>query len=386
MFSVRSQVLITSVTLAGLIAACCGHAYSQTATTGSTTPEALGIAFVNGSASQFIVERDGRKYMVDVSTHEIQEVQTADPSEMSSSSATKQAAETKPKAAEPGIQAAVYQPGDDLVFSVPTGRRLDRHGMYINFTHRFPYEAAFSGVARGDTLLGLDDFAVSSFGVRYGLTSRLFVMAYRAPSIIGRPIEFMGGYNFLDENSGDPLNASIRFSIDGQNNFARNFTENFELTISRSLGRRAQLYAVPTFSIHNRPVIAATTALTNPPPYQPCSQANANGIDPALGAKPCANTFSLGLAAAVDIRPTVALIAEVTPTLMNGPDLGIHRPAYSFGIQKKILRHAFTFGFTNSPGTTVSQRAGTRATFLGSPSADKPSGLFVGFDLTRQTF
>jgi hypothetical protein len=66
--------------------------------------------------------------------------------------------------------------------------------------------------------------------------------------------------------------------------------------------------------------------------------------------------------------------------------LGIHRPAYSFGIQKKILRHAFTFGFTNSPGTTVSQRAGTRATFLGSPSADKPSGLFVGFDLTRQTF
>jgi hypothetical protein len=82
----------------------------------------------------------------------------------------------------------------------------------------------------------------------------------------------------------------------------------------------------------------------------------------------------------------VALVAEVIPTLVNGRDLGIHRPAYSFGIQKKIWRHAFTFGFSNGPGTTVSQRAGTRATFIGDPSADKPGGLFVGFDLTRQIY
>jgi hypothetical protein len=71
---------------------------------------------------------------------------------------------------------------------------------------------------------------------------------------------------------------------------------------------------------------------------------------------------------------------------MNGRDLGIHRPAYAFGIQKKIWRHAFTFGFTNGPATTVSQRGGTRATLLDDPSADKPGGLFVGFDLTRQIF
>ena len=89
---------------------------------------------------------------------------------------------------------------------------------------------------------------------------------------------------------------------------------------------------------------------------------------------------------AVDIRPTVALVAEAIPTLMNGRDLGIHRPAYAFGIQKKIWRHAFTFGFTNGPATIVSQRGGTRATLLDDPSADKPGGLFIGFDLTRQIF
>ena len=96
------------------------------------------------------------------------------------------------------------------------------------------------------------------------------------------------------------------------------------------------------------------------------------------------NAVSLGIGGAIDIRPTAALIAEVIPTVYNGRPLGIHRPAYSFGIQKKIWRHAFTFGFSNSPGTTVSQRAGTDASFLGQPSADTPSGLFIGFDLTRQ--
>ena len=79
-------------------------------------------------------------------------------------------------------------------------------------------------------------------------------------------------------------------------------------------------------------------------------------------------------------------MAEVIPTLVNGGDLGIHRPAYSFGIQKKIFRHAFTFGFSNSPGTTVSQRSATRATLLGDPTADTPGGLFIGFDLTRQVY
>jgi hypothetical protein len=94
----------------------------------------------------------------------------------------------------------------------------------------------------------------------------------------------------------------------------------------------------------------------------------------------------LGLAAAVDIRKTVAVIAEVTPTLVNATDLGIHRPEFAFGIQKKIWRHAFTLGFGNGPATIVSQRAGTNATFTGNPSADKPSKIFIGFDLSRQIF
>jgi hypothetical protein len=157
--------------------------------------------------------------------------------------------------------------------------------------------------------------------------------------------------------------------MQGQNNFSRNYTENLEGVFSRSLGSRAQLYAVPTFSLNNRILFAPGSFFSS-----------------AIPNVPGHNTFSIGAGGAFDIRPTVAVVAEVIPTLVNGRPLEIHRPAYSFGIQKKIWRHSFTFGFTTSPGTTVAQRAGTRASYLGNPEADKPSGLVVGFDLSRQIF
>jgi hypothetical protein len=352
------------------------------------TPAELGIDFVAGSTSQIVVHRAGKTYVVDAATHTVHEAAStpsADPPPASSSKQNSQQAQAAPTAAPDTIKTKVYEPGDDLVFSVPTGRRLDRHGFYINFTHRFPYSAAFSGPARGAILDGLDDVAVSSFGFRFGVTSKLSVAAYRSPSLIGRPIELMVAYNLLDEHDQQPFNAAVRFSIDGQNNFERNFTENFELIVSKSITHRFQFYAVPTVSIHNRPLSFSVNQVTDAPPFQPCGAALAAGVKPSLKVHPCANTVSLGLAAAVDVRPTVALVAETIPTLANGTELGIHRPAYSFGIQKKIWRHAFTFGFTNSPGTNVSQRAGTRATYLNDPAADKPSGMFVGFDLSRQT-
>jgi hypothetical protein len=268
--------------------------------------------------------------------------------------------------------------------SIPTHLTLPKGGMRVEFTHRFPYGPSFSGTALGHTLAGLDTFAVPAFGFSYGIANRVELGVYRAPSVIGRPIEMRAAFKLVSEKDGQPLNLTARFSIDGQNDFTRNFTTNFELISSRSLGHRAQIYIVPTMSIHNRPLLQLSGPLTASPSKQPCSQAFATSVPASLNIKPCADTFSIGIGLAVDIRPTVALLAEVDPTLANGRELGIHRPPYSFGIQKKIWRHAFTLGFTTSPGTTVAQRIGTRASFLRSPQADKPSGLFIGFNLQRQ--
>lgn len=267
----------------------------------------------------------------------------------------------------PGTPSAIYEPGEDVLFSLPTGRAVDEHGLYVNFAHRFPYDAAFTGQGRGGELFGLDNFALASLGLRYGVTDRLSVSVFRSPTLIGRPIQLMAAYNILDEHHEAPLNMTVRVSIEGQNNFRKSYTQNIEGIFSRSITSRAQFYVVPTFSFDARALVQATGFLSSDIPDMP-------GI----------NTFSIGVGAAYDIRPTVALVAEVIPTLMNASELGIHRPAYSFGIQKKLFRHAFTLGLTTSPGVTVSERAGTRAEFLGNPSADTPGGLFFGFDLMRQ--
>jgi hypothetical protein len=362
------------------------------------TPSEVGVSFVDGSSSQIIIEREGKKYLVDVARHEIEEMGTPAAIEeigVSSSKAeannSTQNSTTQPGAPSPNPPTAnkntVYTPGDDLVFNVPTGRRVERHGLYVNFTHRFPYEPAFVTPGRGNTLLGLDNFAIPSFGFRYGITSRLYAFAYRSPSIMGRPIELMAGYNVLDEHDHQPLNLAVRFSVDGQNNFQRNFAENFEIIASRSITRHAQVYVAPTFTIHARPLLQnVNPTFADAIVEQPCSAPQANGVSGGLILKPCANTISIAVAASVDIRKTVALVAETIPTVMNADELGIHRPEFAFGIQKKIWRHAFTLGFGNGPATTVSQRAGSNATFVGNPSANTPKNMFIGFDLSRQIF
>ncbi len=373
------------VFLVAIVLAQAAVAGQQPLPTPSAVPIAssLGIAFVEGSASSLLVQRDGKTYLVDVASHTIREVdpaaQTAAVRPPDASTAQNQ---VSPDEQQP-TNRNFYVPGNDRLFTLPTGARLSRHGMLVSFTHRFPYDASFTGRARGNTLLGLDTIAIPAFGFQYGFTSRLSVSVYRAPSLIERPIELMASYQLAEERLGNPLNASVRISVDGQNDFERNFTTNLEAIVSRSMTSRAALFLVPTYSYHNRPVLGVNS-ITVPPPQQPCAQALANGLPASFRARPCANTFSLGVGLALDIRPTVALIAEVNPTLANAEDLGIHRPPYSFAIQKKIWRHAFTFGFTTAPGTTVAQRAGTRATFVQNPSADKPSGLFVGFNLSRQ--
>jgi mono/diheme cytochrome c family protein len=263
-------------------------------------------------------------------------------------------------------KSGIYQPGDDVLVNLPTGRPLDRHGVYFNFAHRFASDPAFTGTGRAAELFGLDSVSISSFGFRYGVTDRLSVGVWRSPSFIERPIQLMAAYNILDENREAPLNMAVRVSIQGQNNFERSYTENIETIFSRTLTPRAQLYVVPTFSFNDRRLVSSGLKANQIPDF------------------PGVNAISIGFGAAVDIRPTVALLGEVIPTLMNGADLGIHRPAYSFGIQKKIWRHAFTLALTNSPGTTVSQRAGTRATYVRNANADTPGGLFLGFDIMRQ--
>jgi hypothetical protein len=270
-------------------------------------------------------------------------------------------------ASNPQATAGIYEAADDYVFSLPTGRRLPKGSLYVNFTHRFAYAPALSGRGLGNTLAGFDNFSLSSFGFRYAITDKLMASIYRSPSLINRPIELMLGYSLLDEHDGRPFNLGVRASLDGPDNLTQNISGNLEVIVSRSLSSRGQFYVVPTGTIGNRRLLSKPGLVETHP-------ANL----------PAINSFSLGAGLAFDVRPGLAIVMEGIPTLVNGDNLGIHRPAYSIGIQKRVRGHAFTFGLTNAPGTNVVQRSGTAATFLGQESADKPRGMFIGFNLMRR--
>jgi len=51
--------------------------------------------------------------------------------------------------------------------------------------------------------------------------------------------------NCFTESDRAPLNVVGRISMEGRNNFDRNLAKNLELILSRSFGRRAQLYMLP---------------------------------------------------------------------------------------------------------------------------------------------
>jgi len=251
---------------------------------------------------------------------------------------------------------------DINLWRLPATHPLDKRELLLDFTHRFSYDTTFTGSGRPAILFGLDGFSISSFGFTYGITDRFFGGIYRVPTALGRSIEMYGGAQLAQESKGQPFSSTARIAGEGVNHFTENNVTSLELAFAKSLKQQAQIYFVPTVSFNNRPLMDAFGDL---PP------------------RPGVTTTTLGAGLSLNIRPSVAFITEGNQRVSGR--LGVHRPAFMFGIQKKVFRHSFTLGVTNSPGTTLSQRSATRASLRGSPD-DTFSGLTLGFNLSRRLF
>jgi hypothetical protein len=308
------------------------------------------VTFVKGSDSQAIVEINGKQFLIDTRAQTVVEV----------------APGPKPNeavaAAPPPPEPKVYRPVDVRLVNLPTAMPVERGSLWVDFTHRFP----FGEPSDAAELFGLDSFAVPSFGFTYGVTDRIQVGAYRASSLVGRPILVFAGASLTDERKGHPFTALARVGAEGRDNFQRNFTTSFELAVARSVTRHAQLYFVPTVSLGDRPLGATTRNL------------------------PGETAVAFGVGGAVNLRPSVALMAEANYRFNEAarylsPGFGIRRPVFGFGIQKASIsrRHSFSLVFTNGPGTTFAQRSMTRGLLF---ADDAFQGLTIGFNLTRRLF
>jgi hypothetical protein len=321
-----------------------------TSTGGAQAPPP--VTFVTDSDSQAIVEVNGKRFLIDTKARTVSEMAV----EAKSGEAT-----AIPKQEPPEEKANIYHPVDVRLINLPTAIPIPKGSLWTDFTHRFP-----SDLDVASELFGLDGFAVPSFGFTYGVTDRIQVGAYRSPTFVGRPIELFAGLSLLDERKGHPFTAMARVGLEGRDNFSRNFTTSIELTAARSITRHAQIYVVPTVSINSRPLQAFANVTRN---------------------LPGETTFALGLGGALNIRPSVALMAEANYRINEEGRFGVTRPNFGFGIQKASIsrRHSFSLVFSNGLGTTFAQRSTTRAAIL--PGAEESfKGLTIGFNLTRRLF
>jgi hypothetical protein len=85
------------------------------------------------------------------------------------------------------------------------------------------------------------------------------------------------------------------------------------------------------------------------------------------------DTAMIGLGGSLRVRPTVYLVAEVSPRV-SGYATG--NAEYGFGVSMRVGGHVFDLTLTNSQGTTFAQMAGGGA----------PNSLFFGFNLARKFF
>jgi hypothetical protein len=316
------------------------------------------ISFVENSDAEAIVEIEGRKFVVNTKS---KTVKALDETRAEPKVALARPAETPSQTADE--RSDIYHQHDVRLINLPTATRIPKGSLWTDFTHRFPFGDPISG----STLLGLDTIAIPSFGVVYGITDRFHVGAYRSSGDVGRPIQLYAGASLLAEDKGDPLSLMARVGLEGRDNFKRNFTTSFELTLARSITRHAQVYLVPTVSVGDRTI----------------------GADVSQNL-PGETAFALGLGAAINIRPTVAIMGEANYRFNEEARYmtsfsGIRRPVFGFGVQKSSAsrRHTFSLIFSNGPGTTFAQRSMTRGVFS---ADDSFQGLSIGFNISRRIF
>jgi hypothetical protein len=316
------------------------------------------VSFTEGSDSEAVVEINGKRFVINTKDKTVNELASTAPSAEEKEKVvarTRQVEEDRPN---------IYRQVDVRLINLPTAMPIPKGSLFTDFTHRFPFA---DRDARGaEELFGLDSLAIPSFGFLYGVTDRIHVGAYRSSSEVGRPIMLYAGASLLDEHKGDPLSLMARVGLEGRDNFKRNFTTSFEFTFARSITRHAQLYVVPTVSVGDRPLV--------PAPF------NAPGE----------TAVALGVGAAVNVRPSMALMAEANYRLNEesryiGPFSGIRRPVFGFGVQKASAsrRHSFSLVFSNGTGTTMAQRSMTKGLLFGD---DGFNGLTIGFNISRRLF
>jgi len=230
---------------------------------------------------------------------------------------------------------------DFVVVNLPTTLRLPKHRLAFRLTHRFA-----RGLTDGDfgdlvgDFFGLDGGAETGLGLRFGILAGTQLEVYRSSN---KTMLFQLDQSLLRQGAA-PLSLSLRLGIEGRDNFSEDYSPNLALVLSRRLGERAALYAVPMWVGNAR-----------------------------LGADD-ESSLILGLGARLLLGAGVGVTGEWHPRVAGVTE---RRDIYAFGVEKRVGGHVFQLNFSNDLVTTPGQIA---------RGQQEPDDLFLGFNITRKFY
>lgn len=240
---------------------------------------------------------------------------------------------------------------DFTVVNLPTTLRLPRHKAAFRITHRFarPLGSGDFGDLAAD-LFGLDGGAQIGLELRFGLFSGTQVGFYRTSD---RTIEVFLQQDVIRQGR-SPFGVAALASVEGLDNLQEEYSPLVGLVLSRRLGQRAALYAVPVWLRNTNPFASALPEEDS--------------------------TFLVGLGGRVRVTETLALVGEIAPRAAgfkgsrNGRSTAAHA---TFGIENRVGGHVFQINVSNDLGTTPAQVARGR---------QGPDDWFLGFNISRKFY
>ncbi|MGH9875377.1 MAG: DUF5777 family beta-barrel protein [Pyrinomonadaceae bacterium] len=334
------------------------------------------VKFDDNTPGVVIVEANGEKLRIDTKNKSVTRVENTE------TASTPQPLQTEPVEHQ---QHAEVEPYDYRLVNVPTPKRVLKGSINLYFTHRFSQPLRPVNQS-ADDLFGLDSFAVSSFGLFYGVTDRLYVSAYRSPICqkgLCRTIELGLGYHLLDERDRSPVALSAYASVEGDDNFEHNYTYNLQLMMARSVTKYVHLFFSPAVHLNANGQRRFDTKSTDFFPREPLAD--------QFRQDKHGGSFGFGINARV--RPSISLLFEYAPRVgfklgrvvpifapVTGRIIGfnnVSEPELGFGVEKDIGRHTFSLTFSNTQTTTTSR-------YNSSNLLLPPSRFIVGFNLYRR--
>src|SRR5260221_4828300 len=246
----------------------------------------------------------------------------------------------------------------DTLLTLPTSHIPSEGTWEVKFTHRFNQsidQGSFSD--RVHSLWGLDSNADVGLGLSFAPRRDLQLSFYRSNAL--DDIELAAKYVVIQQAPAIPFSAALRLGGDWRTESGLNDRTSLfgQVVLSRQIGRRAELFAIPTY-------------VTN------AALVGSGNTSSAL----FKHAFNVPVGVAVTLRPALSLVAEFVPKNHDLPSSMKADFGWALGLKRAIGGHYFEILLTNNNATHADQYV--TSTYQGTPLSK--NDLHIGFNIERR--